>query len=385
MSNIRKAVTSLTLDLYMPDVQAGFTCTLGDRMRVLEILITDGGRPVEMLPRWSAFLSGVKPDGTELVNGCVVEGGRLTYDFESGDQIATCAGAFPVTVWIMDENGTPVASPKIWVNVIDSGVQAIMNNNQSEDQFGVLQEIVGDINALFEKDEQIDKDIKNLVSVQSIVVPASTWEDETPLAHSSTVPVPLDGRKTIILYPANDATRTEATRVRLSAEARSIPNQGYDSTYTVFRSSGKEAPRIDMEFNALVVAEKSEGTSASVIMAGFDTTAEDIDESIKEAKNEIVSARKDISAAKISIEIAKDNIAEAKQEIEDTIVTRKVTVPKEKFESGGNSTIEFPYVDENYNDDKGNSFIVLPADGVTREEATKARLYVDAEVIPGHQ
>ena len=388
MSNIRKAVTSLTLDLSMPDVRAGFTCTLGDRMRVLEIIITDGGRPVEMLPRWSAFLSGVKPDETELVNGCVVQDGKLIYDFESGEQIATCAGRYAVTVWILDKEGTPVASPKIWVNVIDSGVQTIMNNNLSEDQFGVLQEIVGDINDLFEKDGEIDTtinglretlttaledvnremrgvktslvqaatDIRDLVSVANITIPASAWQDDTPMTYSSAIYAPFGGQRTIIIYPSDPVTREIATKVRLRADTYTQPEHGYDAQYMVYRAQGSEAPTVPMNFMALVIKEKDGGTDDSrVIMAGFDTTAADIDESIRKATEEIDRAKTDI---------------------EKMVSVETVVVSKTAWKEAKTVTVELKGAA-----DPDTVFFLLPANKPTKTAATKARMTTEATVI----
>ena len=159
MSYLKKAVTRITLDLSMPDVQKSITCTRGDRNRLMEIVVTNEGKPFHLPPRWSALLFGTKPDGTMLVNGCVVEEGRIVYDFESGDQIATCAGRYAVTVWIHDEEGVPVAAPKIWVNVIESGAQQIV---ESDNQFNELLEHAAQILALQEKDKTVDAEIDGL-------------------------------------------------------------------------------------------------------------------------------------------------------------------------------------------------------------------------------
>ena len=163
MSKKRKAITRLTLDLAMPDIQKGVTCTLGDINRKLNVLVTNGGDTFEVLPQWSVILSGTKPDGTVIFNGCVVDDGNIIYDFESGNQISTCAGGYGVTLWIFDEDGDTVAMPKFWINVIDSGIEQILESN---DQFTVLQDLVGDIAALQDKDKQVDailEELRNLI------------------------------------------------------------------------------------------------------------------------------------------------------------------------------------------------------------------------------
>ena len=308
MSTMRKAVTSLTLDLSMPDVQTGFTCTLGDRARRLEILVTDGGRPYDIPPTWSAFLSGVTPDQTELVNGCVVEHGRLIYDFESGEQIATCAGRYAVTVWIMDKEGTPVASPKIWANVIDSGVQTIMNNNLSEDQFGVLQEIVGNINALIDKDQEIDvainglkentrmafegvnreitqarqdientkSDIEETISISITSIPPARWRDSDPYEATLSMDSISPG-EIILLIPADSKTKEAAVKARLTVTPE--PG-GEDNRYVhVVRSEASKPPTVVLVFIAIRLKDEST-TGPRVALIGVDSYSDSITSSI---------------------------------------------------------------------------------------------------------
>lgn len=370
MSYLMKAVTKITLDLSMPDVQKSITCTRGDRNRLVEIVVTNEGKPFQLPPRWSAMLTGTKPDGTELANGCVVENGHIVYDFESGDQIATCAGRFAVTVWIYDEEGVPVASPKIWVNVIDSGVQTIMNNNSSEDQFGVLQEIVGTLNALIEKDAQVDSDIRNLIRREEIVIPSSTWKDETPLEYSNSVMVPLSGVKTILLYPDNDESKAEATRVRLSAEVKTGSLYGYDATYTVFRSSGTEAPKIDIRLVAISMTPKEENVTGSsrVIMVGFDTTAEDIDASIKKNAEEIGRLKEKDTQVDEELETLRSKL-------KNVVSSQVITIHPSHWTDS--TPLVAPFLiglPEGTNTEKGYTVLLIPKNKETRDESQSIEL-----------
>lgn len=149
MTDIRQAVTRMTLDLALQDTGKSLACTKGDVNRRLEFTLQDGGKPFYVPRGWTAFLGGVKPDGTRLYNGCVIERGIILYDFASGPEISTCAGIFPITVDLFDEEGEAVASPAIWLHVKDNG-----RDLASEDQFTYLQDLLG---RLHEAEGEIDQ------------------------------------------------------------------------------------------------------------------------------------------------------------------------------------------------------------------------------------
>ena len=125
-------------------------------------------------------------------------------------------------------------------------------------------------------------------------------------------------------------------------------------------------------------------------MVGFDTTADDIDASIKQAADEIASAKKDISAAKISIEAAKDNIAEAKQDIdqakndidqaktdiEKMVSVESVIVSKTKWTGTKSAQVVL-----NGATDPDTVFFFFPADEPTKTAATKARMTISTFVV----
>ena len=118
MSYARTAVTRMTLDMSRLDLQRSETVTLGDTNRRWEVTLINGGAPFRLPPNWTAALTGIKPDGTGLLNGCSVADGKIIYDFAAGKEIATCAGSYPVQFDIWDEVGDLVASPKVYVNVL---------------------------------------------------------------------------------------------------------------------------------------------------------------------------------------------------------------------------------------------------------------------------
>ncbi len=371
MSYLKKAVTRITLDLSMPDVQKSITCTRGDRNRLLEIVVTNEGKPFQLPPRWSAMLMGTKPDNTALVNGCVVENGYIVYDFESGDQIATCAGRFAVTVWIYDEEGVPVAAPKIWVNVIESGAQQIV---ESMHEFEVLMRqdaqilalqlkdkaVDEEIDGLKAKDAQVDEEIRGMkekgteaISLSKISIPASAWTDEGPFEHKVyTSILPTFLKSAMILYPADDETRRAASKARLSVNTEMEQGAaGAMRIYTIFRSEASEAPSSDMNFIVLTLKDQdntnSELLEPRIIMAGIDTTAEDIDEALDKAK----------------------------KDIEETISISITNIPVSRWRDSDpyEATLSMDSISP------GEIILLIPEDSKTKKAAAKARLTVTPE------
>lgn len=298
MSITKKAVTSLTLDLSMPDVQAGFTCTMGDRARRLEILITDGGKPFVIPPTWSAILSGTKPDGTELANWCVVQNGKIIYDFESGDQISTCAGGFAVTVWFMDDEGDPVATPKFWLTVVDSGIQKILGGIESTDQFTFLQELVGMLNSLIDVGKQV-------------VVSAVTVAPEDFPAESTkfTTPVELDDGDVILLLPSDLGTKEKVSDLEIIADIESVE----DSRFLVLQKPDEAVLEDDLQFTVVRLKDDTDNYPRAA-MIGFDAPSsvsyEDLDALRTEFETAIEEVEEEVGAALGDVEKALDTLHE---------------------------------------------------------------------------
>ena len=142
MSTKRTVVTKMTLDMFMPDIQKTVTVTQGDVNRRFEITLVDSGRPFRLGVKWTVALAAVKPSGARIYNSCIVDNGKIIYDFAGGPEIATESGTFEVLFDIYDEVGEVLASPKIWLSVL-------VNRNremQSEDQFTATQDILRRLN-----------------------------------------------------------------------------------------------------------------------------------------------------------------------------------------------------------------------------------------------
>ena len=143
MGYAKQAVTRLTLDMGLPDVQKSVSLTVGDTNRRLEVTLIDKGNPFALPPTWTAVLAGVLPSGDELYESCVVDNGRIVFDFVAANAVSSEEGVFAVAFDIFDEGGELVASPKIGMHVTPS-VRRLKDPMVSE-RLTALQEFVREI------------------------------------------------------------------------------------------------------------------------------------------------------------------------------------------------------------------------------------------------
>ena len=281
MSYARTAVTRMTLDMSRPDLQRSETVTLGDTNRRWEVTLINGGAPFRLPPNWTAALTGIKPDGTGLLNGCSVADGKIIYDFAAGKEIATCVGSYPVHFDIWDEVGELAASPKVYVNVLDDVRPHA--ELESEGQYTLIGNLIGRVN---QNDADIDllgetalaqgDDIaalkEKVTTAGSVTIPTTEWSDDTP----RTARFKIDGfgnGMTALLYPSDEATRKEASRVKLSAHPQLyMGTEG--SQVEVVVSSAEVVPTKALNIDYIVI--KTENTEAQprVALIGVDAYGE---------------------------------------------------------------------------------------------------------------
>lgn len=257
---LRQATERMTLDVSRLEVQTSLAVTQGDTMRRWEIKLTDRGQPIEIGKRWTAALSGIKPDGKVIYNGCTVQDGRIFYDFASGTEIATAAGAYEITLEVYDEAGEILHAPKIWLNVLKNRNRDVA----SQDQFTAAQEIIRrineaeeDIDGIEQTNEQQGDDIEaaqgaiqylesKTTTVQTVSVPKSSW------TNSDTVNVILDKpapASNALIIPANADTRRQVVICQIEVEDERETEDGW----IVSLSRSEVIPETDLEFVVYVM------------------------------------------------------------------------------------------------------------------------------------
>ena len=265
---LRKAVTRIILDVASPDVQKAVSVTQGDVNRKFEITLVDGGRPFPLQPKWTAALVGIKPDGKNLFNSCVVdETGKIVYDFAGGEEIATAAGGYAIYFEIYDEVGDTLASPSIWLTVIPFPSRDMA----SEDQYTAAREIIRRLNEaeghietiegeiddiqerLDEKDRQVAEIFARMTRVALVTIPKSEWTDGDPIQAEVKLP-DVVGNSVAFLIPADDTTRMAASAAGLIPTISTLDKEGD----TIFVSRGESVPVHDMNFLCFVLRGESE-------------------------------------------------------------------------------------------------------------------------------
>lgn len=256
MSYARTAVTRMTLDMSRPDLQRSETVTLGDTNRRWEVTLTNGGAPFRLPPNWTAALTGIKPDGTGLLNGCSVADGKIIYDFAAGEEIATCAGNYPVQFDIWDEVGDLVASPKIYVNVLaDVRPHAELD---SEGQYTLIGDLIGRVN---QTDADVDllgetalaqgDDIaalkEKVTTAGSVTIPASEWTDTLPKLAFPEQPVLAKGT-VALLMPGNTDSQNAARKAKITVQAET-----YGGGKIVIQREDGDAPTGNITLDYIVI------------------------------------------------------------------------------------------------------------------------------------
>lgn len=270
MQNERKAVTRLTLDLQLGDVQKSFGLTKGDVNRRLEFTLIDGGRPFEIPSNWTVWLVGTKPDETELKLGCVVERGRVIYDLASGNQLSACEGYFAIWLTIFNEAGEEVYSPGVGVDVRPGP-----NTMNSEDQNTAIAELIAKVNGTQEEVGEIQARLPELareVRLSTLTITKSQWEDSDPKIAIATLPNVEFGENTsttsysALLLPVDNATRIESRSINIFVKATYMDSIGVVNI--VFEREG-EAPTMDLKYVVIAFTEPNETEEAFTVSAGF--------------------------------------------------------------------------------------------------------------------
>lgn len=277
MSYARTAVTRMTLDMSRPDLQRSETVTKGDTNRRWEVTLINGGAPFRLPPNWTAALTGIKPDGNGILNGCSVVDGKIIYDFATGAEIATCAGSYPVQLDIWDEVGDLVASPKLYVNVLaDVRPHAEL---ESEGQYTQISALIGRVNQTDADVDLLEKNVlaqgteitdlkEKVITAGTITIPASEWTDSLPKLAFPEQPV-LDKGTVALLMPGNTASQIAARKAKIT-----IQSETYGGGKIVIQREDGEAPTGNITLDYIIIKVDNPDTPPKAALIGVDAYGE---------------------------------------------------------------------------------------------------------------
>lgn len=267
----------MTLDMSRLDLQRSETVTQGDTNRRWEVTLINGGAPFRLPPNWTAALTGIKPDGTGLLNGCSVADGKIIYDFAAGKEIATCVGSYPVHFDIWDEVGELVASPKVYVNVLaDVRPHAELESNGQYTQIG---ELIGRVN---QTDEDVDLLAKNVLAqgtditalkdkittAGTVTIPANEWTDTMPKLAYPEQPVIAKGT-VALLMPGNTASQIAARKAKIT-----IQSETYGGGKIVIQREDGEAPTGNITLDYIIIKVDNPEAPPKAALIGVDAYGE---------------------------------------------------------------------------------------------------------------
>ena len=277
MSYARSAVTRMTLDMSRLDLQRSETVTLGDTNRRWEVTLINGGAPFRLPPNWTAALTGIKPDGNGLQNGCSVVDGKIIYDFAAGKEIATCVGSYPVHFDIWDEVGELVASPKLYVNVLaDVRPHAELKSDGQYTQIGVLigrvNQTDADVDRLAEKMLTQGDDItalkEKVTTAGTVTIPASEWTDTLPKLAYPEQPVIAKGT-VALLMPGNTHSQIAARKAKITVQSAT-----YGGGKIVIQREDGEAPTGNITLDYIIIKVDNPEAPPKAALIGVDAYGE---------------------------------------------------------------------------------------------------------------
>ena len=277
MSYARTAVTRMTLDMSRLDLQRSETVTQGDTNRRWEVTLINGGAPFRLPPNWTAALTGIKPDGTGLLNGCSVVDGKIVYDFAAGKEIATCVGGYPVQFDIWDEVGELVASPKVYVNVLDDvrpheELKSDGQYTQIGNLIGKVNQIDADVDRLAEKMLTQGDDItalkEKVTTAGTVTIPASEWTDTLPKLAFPEQPVIAKGT-VALLMPGNTASQIAARKAKIT-----VQSDPYGDGKIVVQREDGDAPTGNITLDYLIIKVDNPEAPPKAALIGVDAYGE---------------------------------------------------------------------------------------------------------------
>lgn len=109
-----------TLDIQIHQAQVSVPVTLNDTARKLYIGLTDGRKPYTINDGCRAVFAAKKPDGTTILNDCVIEK-NTTIVYEFSKNTTNCVGVVNCEVRLYDASGKELTSPQ-FIIVVDEKV-----------------------------------------------------------------------------------------------------------------------------------------------------------------------------------------------------------------------------------------------------------------------
>lgn len=184
--------------------QVSVPCTFGDSARRLYIGLTEGRKPYTIANGCRAVLAAKKPDGTTILNDCIIEGNKtIVYEFSTNT--ANAEGVVDCEIRLYGTNGKLITSPQ-FIIVVDKRVVRDAEIPLSQSEKTTIDNIILAENSraaaeaervIAEAERQgAYEEIKSLFGIHGeITLSASSWSD-----NKVTVSIPDVGDSDFITF-----------------------------------------------------------------------------------------------------------------------------------------------------------------------------------------
>lgn len=115
------AIKRLSLDIQKPNSREVIYSKKDDTGRIIQIVLSDGGRPYVISDECYAMFSAEKPDGNTVLNDCTIEGDIISYEFTP--QTVSCPGVVNCEIKLYGRDDKLITSPAFKLIVADTVYQ----------------------------------------------------------------------------------------------------------------------------------------------------------------------------------------------------------------------------------------------------------------------
>lgn len=419
MGERRQAVTRLTLDMRMTDIQRSIAFTKGDVNRRIEITLNDGASPFSLPATWTAVLEATLPDdGTPILDGCIVENGRVIYDFASGSGVSAQGGLFEIQFRLYDEQKEEVCTPKIWVNCVDPNRD--LEPVESSDEFSAVSKFIEEINELNDRLDLIESQRgvtkEQAESLIEEKVPSWAREPEAPAEEDPTVPswakektkpsytkneIGLGNVDNVRQYSADNPPPYPVTSVNGKTGAARLTAGDVGADPTGAATSAVTTHNVDTSaHNDLRIALQGLSDRLNAVLNSDDTTLDELKEIVAYIKsnrtlieaittskvnvadiiNDLVTNVEDKPLSAAQGVILKGLIDAVGKSVAETVILSNVSIPPSEWSDSSPTTA---FVSVTGLTLTGCVVFLFPADDSTRAAAATSRLTASASPLYG--
>lgn len=151
---MNNSITRFSLNIQETASQSFIAVKKGDTARVLEITLTDGGKPYEIQSDCAAVFSATKPDGSLIYNACTIENNKIVYQLT--EQTVSLVGTMPVEIKLYGGDGGLITSP-CFLMIVEGVVYASDDDIESTAEFSALTQAMSRIEAVIDELEGYDQ------------------------------------------------------------------------------------------------------------------------------------------------------------------------------------------------------------------------------------